>query len=462
VIDLSMVAAPAAGAEEESSAPEPAERAQTEETADAVTVPPTAIEDQSAAEEDPLPDTMPPAKEEEAAEVNDTPKMEDLIQEEIERNAASEAAEQMETEELPMPDEAQPLDEPPQSGSDVEGRLNVTVDIEFNDTPLHQVLDKLQLITGMNMVVDQPALDREGIAKDWPISITLEGVKIKSALDVILGNYNLTYLVKDGMLVIRTSNSAQAAAAEAQEHSDHCKSSGCGGCYVKDETADPADKTAAAEGQDTWDFWMQFFRFDDQRAADAAEELPMPAEATDKDQPSDDAAAAAETPEPATQAAESPAGEESEAMPGMPPDCREDPHHDQQYPGCPYMGGCSGKSATPHSEAKAPVLGGPTADYDVPSDDHASTPIYHDRPETGSVFAGSLIPYHPESADVLPGSFTEAPVIRRVKYEEFAAPSAERRVRHDHFDWLPALPKVDTMEFRPSDAQPGEFDPKPF
>jgi hypothetical protein len=56
----------------------------------------------------------------------------------------------------------------------------------------------------------------------------------------------------------------------------------------------------------------------------------------------------------------------------------------------------------------------------------------------------------------------EDTAIRRMKYEEFATPTAEKPVHPDHYDWLPATPQVDTMEFRRSDAKPGEFNPKPF
>jgi hypothetical protein len=434
VIDLSTVTSAGMGGEEESSAPEPADAAQSpqpaqpeDEAAEVVTVPPTAIEDDAAVEQDPVPDFMPPATDEDDAAASDTPKMEELIQEELARQPASEAEEQAEPEELPMPNEGQPSDEPPQSGSNVEQRLNVTLNkLEFNDTPLYRVLDDLRLVSGIQMKIDKAAFDKEGIAGDWPISIVLEDVTIRSALEAILNNYNLAYLVKDDTILITTPNGVLATLAEPQGAADHCKASG-GGCYVKDEPEDAADKTAentaAAEGQDTaktWDFWMQFFRFDNALAAgeDAPEELPMPAEEPAEDQPADVPAAVVDTPEPAG------AGEESEAMPGTPPDCREDPHHDQQYPGCPYMGGCPGNMRT------------------CPS----PTPAEKKKEKDASA-----------QPDVV-----EDTTIRRIKYEEFATPSAERPVHPDHFDWVPAMPKVDTMEFRPSDAQPGEFDPKPF
>jgi len=414
VIDLSLSAVEAGGAEE-SSTPEPvsgsslAEPAQTESD-EAVTVPPMPIEDEAAVEEDPVPDTMPPATDQdEDSEAN--PKMEDLIQEAIEEEhqldaAAAGTAEQAEA--LPMPHEA----------SQLEQSLNMTCRLQFDETPLEQVVENLRCLLGIDIVIDQPALDKEGVARDWPISIELEGMPMKAALHAILDNFNLTYLVKDDALLITTECGARAAATDAQDGADHCTASGC--YPVKDEAVEQA---AASREEDlqTWEFWKTFFHFDKELATseDAAEEVPMPAEASTEEQP------ASEPP-----AAETPGGEESEALPGTPPDCREDPHHDQQYPGCPYMGGCPGVHYLPPA---AP------ADSDSP-------------PKTKK---------KKKTADAQP-DMVEDTAIRRMKYEEFALPAGERPVRADHFDWLPAVPKVDTMEFRRSDAKPGEFDEKPF
>jgi hypothetical protein len=120
--------------------------------------------------------------------------------------------------------------------------------------------------------------------------------------------------------------------------------------------------------------------------------------------------------------------EESEMHPGTPPDCREDPHHDQQYPGCPYMGGCPGNM---HCPPPAPT------ELDMPKAKKKKKDM------------------KPEAA--------EDTGIRRMKYEEFATPAAVHPIHPDRQDWVPAAPKIDTMEFRHSeDAKPGEFDPRPF
>jgi hypothetical protein len=383
VIDLSLTAADA-GAAEESSAPEPppaAEETETtrqnlDEAGEAVTVPPLPIEDETAVDEDPVPDTMPPAKDEdEDSAASAGPHMEELIQEAIEHYhqlEAGEAAEPVETLPMPQQDDDPRYSNPPQylkgDQSDVEQSLDMTLHLQFDDTPLAQIVEQLRCALGIDIVLDEPALEKEGIAKDWPISLELDGMPMKEALHVILSNFNLTYVVKDDALLITTESVA------AEYRPDHCTQTGC-------HSEDEPNK--------------------------ATEEQP-------------------ENPP----AAETPGGEESEALPGTPPDCREDPHHDQQYPGCPYMGGCPGSM---HCPPPAPA-------------DSESQPKTKKKKKT---------------AKALP-DVVEDTAIRRMKYEEFAMPAAERPMRPDHFDWVPAIPKVDTMEFRPSDAKPGEFDPKPF
>lgn len=110
-----------------------------------------------------------------------------------------------------------------------------------------------------------------------------------------------------------------------------------------------------------------------------------------------------------------PAQEEQSEAPdyGRPPDCREDPHHYQQYPGCPHTG-------CPHQQMYCPYSGKPMG---VAPQSRVETP----KPEQLSAR-----PRH------LPEGFEES------------EPGRKRARR------------VDTMEFRPSDAKPSEFGLMPF
>ena len=81
--------------------------------------------------------------------------------------------------------------------------------MEFKDTPLRQVLDDMQGWTGINIVPDEPALNDAGISLDHPVTMKLEGVAFKSALNLLLHQVHLTYVVKDEVLNITTEDNAR-------------------------------------------------------------------------------------------------------------------------------------------------------------------------------------------------------------------------------------------------------------
>jgi hypothetical protein len=90
---------------------------------------------------------------------------------------------------------------------------------------------------------------------------------------------------------------------------------------------------------------------------------------------------------------------------GKPPECREDPYHSQQYPGCPA-------SVCPHHRNYCP--------------------------HSGRMIVPAVVPE--------PQSETGA-AARRARFLD-ESEECEARPKH---------PEVDTMEFRPTDAKPGEF-----
>jgi type II secretory pathway component GspD/PulD (secretin)/tetratricopeptide (TPR) repeat protein len=81
--------------------------------------------------------------------------------------------------------------------------------LDFKDTPLRQVLDDLQGWTGINIVPDEPALNENGISLDRPVTMKLEGVALKSALNLLLHQVHLTYVVKDEVINVTTEEHAR-------------------------------------------------------------------------------------------------------------------------------------------------------------------------------------------------------------------------------------------------------------
>jgi type II secretory pathway component GspD/PulD (secretin)/tetratricopeptide (TPR) repeat protein len=81
--------------------------------------------------------------------------------------------------------------------------------LDFKDTALRQVLDDLQGWTGINIVADEPALQEAGISLDRPVTMKLEGVALKSALNLLLHQVHLTYVVQNEVLTITTEEHAR-------------------------------------------------------------------------------------------------------------------------------------------------------------------------------------------------------------------------------------------------------------
>ena len=92
---------------------------------------------------------------------------------------------------------------------EIERRLDLPISFDFKDTPLKQVIEDLRDWTSINIVPDQPALDDEGISLDRPVTMHLEGVATKSALNLLLHQTHLIYVIKDEVLQITTESHAR-------------------------------------------------------------------------------------------------------------------------------------------------------------------------------------------------------------------------------------------------------------
>jgi type II secretory pathway component GspD/PulD (secretin) len=91
----------------------------------------------------------------------------------------------------------------------IERRLSTPVSVSFEGAPLGKVIDELRDVNGINIVIDDPALQEQGISLESPITIKLDQVSLRSALNMILHKVHLTHLVKDEALQITTEERAK-------------------------------------------------------------------------------------------------------------------------------------------------------------------------------------------------------------------------------------------------------------
>lgn len=88
--------------------------------------------------------------------------------------------------------------------------LDSTTQMEFIDTPLSEVIEYLKDMHAIEIQLDQRTLDDVGIGTDTPITRSIAGIKLRSALRLLLADLDMTYIVRDEVLLITTRESARA------------------------------------------------------------------------------------------------------------------------------------------------------------------------------------------------------------------------------------------------------------
>jgi hypothetical protein len=86
--------------------------------------------------------------------------------------------------------------------------LERTTSIEFFDEPLADAISYLEELHGIQIEVNQAALDELGIATDATVNKQLSGISLRSALKLMLRDLGLTYVIEDEVLQITTPEDA--------------------------------------------------------------------------------------------------------------------------------------------------------------------------------------------------------------------------------------------------------------
>ena len=86
----------------------------------------------------------------------------------------------------------------------IEQALQQETQIEFVDTPLSDAVAFFSKLHGIIILIDKPALEEEGISLDEPLTLSLDGVKLSSALNIILKPLKMDYVIEDEVLKLTT------------------------------------------------------------------------------------------------------------------------------------------------------------------------------------------------------------------------------------------------------------------
>lgn len=91
----------------------------------------------------------------------------------------------------------------------IESRLSTPITLNFKDMPLKQVIADLQTLSGVNVVPDTDALQKSSVSLDQRLTLMVENISLKSALNLLLKQVQLTYVIKNEVLNITTESEAK-------------------------------------------------------------------------------------------------------------------------------------------------------------------------------------------------------------------------------------------------------------
>ncbi|MEQ8785955.1 MAG: hypothetical protein RIC55_06635 [Pirellulaceae bacterium] len=88
----------------------------------------------------------------------------------------------------------------------IEAVLSEKTDLNFQETPINDVVAALADRHKIPIVLDRRAMDDVGIGVDEPITQHIEGVSLRSALRIMLREFDMGYWVRDETLQLTTTD----------------------------------------------------------------------------------------------------------------------------------------------------------------------------------------------------------------------------------------------------------------
>lgn len=93
--------------------------------------------------------------------------------------------------------------------ADIEQALDQPAEFDFEETPLRDVADKLRAQYGIDVQLDARALEDAGLGSDTPITRQVRDVSLRDGLKLLLGEFELTYVIRNEVLVITSKTEAE-------------------------------------------------------------------------------------------------------------------------------------------------------------------------------------------------------------------------------------------------------------
>lgn len=84
----------------------------------------------------------------------------------------------------------------------IEESLTKRISLHEDQVPLGDVIKKIQAIADINIHLDTQGMEEEAASTNSLVTIDVDGIQVKSALNLILGRFNLAYMVDNEVLKI--------------------------------------------------------------------------------------------------------------------------------------------------------------------------------------------------------------------------------------------------------------------
>ena len=84
----------------------------------------------------------------------------------------------------------------------IEQSLEKRVSLHEENAPLSEIIKKIATVADINIVFDPNGLEEEGVNSHTPVTIDVDGIMVKSALNLMLDHHHLGYTIKDETLMI--------------------------------------------------------------------------------------------------------------------------------------------------------------------------------------------------------------------------------------------------------------------
>jgi hypothetical protein len=88
--------------------------------------------------------------------------------------------------------------------STIEKQLRSPISMSFNDVPLRRIIDDIRSSQSLNIVLDEPTLAAEGVDLDHRLSIKLDQVSVRSALELLARQAHFVLEIKGDAVLITT------------------------------------------------------------------------------------------------------------------------------------------------------------------------------------------------------------------------------------------------------------------